>query len=503
VSRSTSQHGTVESPGETHLGVSSRKAAVWALLDKGVSRTLTTVVFIVLARLLTPRDFGLVALALVVRSFLGVFIDQGFNEAIVQKPDLPRRTLDTAFWTAIATGSLLTLLMFAFAPWIAKEILGNDDIAPFVRVLAFSLLLTAVSSTQAALLVRQLAFRELAIRRVGAQLFAGAVAVAAAFLGAGAWALVFQTISQGVVGGIILWRFSSWRPAFRFHMPSFRFLALFGISMVGIDILYVFQQQADNFLVGRSLGVAALGIYALAFRFYFVVVGITMSSISAVALSTFARVQHDPERAGRMYVTGSRLTTLVALPFFAGMAIVAPQLISVLVGDRWAPAAPVLRALCASGLILCLSYLDRSLIVALGRPRLALVVTALGVGLRLIGYLIGVQFGLLGVAVGLSITSILFWPGRLLVIRALTGFSLARYARRLAPAVLATALMVAILVPLRSVLGEPALGPLLAEVILGAAVYGISLGVIDRSSIRDLIGVVRPRTSAEGNAEHK
>jgi PST family polysaccharide transporter len=351
------------------------------------------------------------------------------------------------------------------------------------------------------LLQRQLAFRGLAVRRVAAQLFAGAVAVAAAFLGAGAWALVIQTILQGMVGGIILWHFSSWRPAFRFHMPSFRFLALFGISMVGIDILYVLQQQADNFLVGRSLGVAALGIYALAFRFYFVIVDITMSSVSAVALSTLARVQHDPERAGRMYVTGSRLTTLVALPFFAGMAIVAPQLISVLVGDTWASAAPVLRALCLSGLVLCLSYLDRSLIVALGRPRLALAVTGVGVGLRLIGYLIGVQFGVLGVAVGLSITSILFWPGRLLILRALTGFSLARYARRLAPAMLATAVMAAALVPLRSVLGEPALGPLLAEVVLGAAVYGISLGVIDRSSIHDLIGVVRPRAPAEKDAE--
>lgn len=497
---STSRNGPVEGRGETHLGVSARKAAVWALLDKGVTRALTTAVFIVLARLLTPRDFGLVALALVVRSFLGVFIDQGFNEAIVQKTDLERRTLDTAFWTAIATGSLLTLLMFAFAPWIATEILGDEAIAPFVRVLAFSLLLTALSSTQSALLVRELAFRELAVRRVAAQLFAGAAAVAAAFLGAGAWALVIQTILQGMVGGIILWHLSNWRPTFRFHVPSFRFLALFGISMVGIDILYVVQQQVDNFLVGRSLGVAALGIYALAFRFYFVVVDITMSSISAVALSTFARVQHEPETAGRMYVTGSRLTALVALPIYAGMAIVAPQLISVLVGDRWAPAAPVLQALCVSGLILCLSYLDRSLIVGLGQPRLALVVTAVGVGLRVVGYLIGVQFGIVGVALGLSVTSILFWPGRLLIIRALTGFSLARYAQRLAPAMLATGVMVATLVPLRSVLGEPAFWPLLAEVILAAAVYGLSLAVIDRSSIHDLIGVVRPR-SARGGAE--
>jgi PST family polysaccharide transporter len=493
--------GTIETPSQGHLHVRARKAAVWALLDKGAARALTTVVFIVLARLLTPRDFGLVALALVVRSFLLVFIDQGFAEALVQRADLERRTVDTAFWTAIATGSLLTILMFAFAPWIADQVLGNEAVAPILQVLAFSLLLSALSSTHGALLSRQLAFRELAVRRIAAQLLAGTVAVIAAFLGAGAWALVIQAIIQGAVGAIILWHFSSWRPVLRFHVPSFRFLALFGISMVGIDLLFVVQQQADNFLVGRSLGVAALGIYALAFRFYFVIVDLTMSSVSAVALSTFARVQDDPERAGRMYVTGSRLTALVAVPFFAGMAIVAPQLIAVLVGDRWAAAAPVLLALCPSGLILCLGYLDRSLLVALGRPRLALMVIAVGVGLRVVGYLIGVQFGVVGVALGLSITSILFWPGRLLIIKRLTGFSLARYVQRLAPAMVATGAMVATLVSLRSVLDEWAFGPLLAEVVLGAAVYGICLAVIDRSSIHDLIGVVRPRASARGGVE--
>jgi PST family polysaccharide transporter len=501
VSRSTMRDEAIETPSRADLGVRARKAAAWALLDKGVTRALTTIVFIVLARLLTPRDFGLVVLALVVRYFLGVFLDQGFTEAIIQKANLGRRSVDTAFWTAIATGSLLTLVTFALAPFIASEILGNEAVTPLLRVLAFSLLLTAASSTQSALLARQLAFRELAVRRIVAQLVAGAAALTAALLGAGAWSLVIQTMLQGAVGAALLWHFSDWRPAFRFHMPSFRFLAVFGISMVGIDVLNVVQQQADNFLVGRTLGVAALGIYAIGFRFYFVVVDITMSSMSAVALSTFARVQDELELAGRMFVSASRLTTLVALPFFAGMAIVAPEMISVLVGDKWAAAAPVLRALCPSGLILCLSYLDRSLIVSVGRPGLALKLTAFGVGLRLIGYIVGVQFGVLGVAVGLSVTSIVFWPCRLLVLRTLTRVSLTMYARRLVPAVVATGVMSAALLPLRAVLGEAALGPLLAEVVVGAAVYGISIALIDRSSIHDLIGLVRPRAPARGGVQ--
>jgi hypothetical protein len=263
--------------------------------------------------------------------------------------------------------------------------------------------------------------------------------------------------------------------------------------MVGIDILYVVQQQADNLLVGRSLGAAALGIYALAFRFYYVIVDITMSSMSAVALSTFARVQRDLATMRRVFLTATRLTSLVALPFFAGMAIVAPEMISILVGDAWTGAVPVLRALCPSGLIVCLSYLDRSLIVALGRPRLALGLTAAGVALRLVGYMIGVQFGVVGVAVGLSVSSIIFWPCRVMVIKKLTGVSLARYARQLTSAVAATGVMMPALLALRSVSQDHlhAMSLLVLEVLVGAAVYGVSLALIDRASVRELIALVR------------
>lgn len=476
-----------------HLGARAKRAAAWALLDKWVTRTVTTVVFIVLARLLTPRELGVVALALVARNVLNVFIDQGFSRAIVQVPELERRYVNTAFWTAIGTGSLLTLVTIGAAPFVARVVLGDASITPLLRALAISLMFTALSSTQNALLQRDLAFRELAIRRVVAQLVAGVTAVAVASLGGGAWSIVIQTLLQTGVGAVILWRFSAWRPALEFDPASFRLLAAFGANMVGIDLLNAVQQQADNFLVGRSLGAAALGIYALAFRFYYVIVDVTMSSMSNVALSTFSRVQADLSVARRTYLTATRLTSLVAWPIFLGMAVAAPELISVLVGDTWHAAAPALRALCPSGLILCLTSLDRSLTIGLGRPRLALAVAAAGVALRLVGYVIGVQFGVVGVAVGLSVSSIVFWPARLLVVRRLTGLSLARYGRQLTSGALSGGVMlVTLLGTRRLLLGQVGdLGLLAVEVLTGAAAYALSLAVIDRRSVRELVGLGR------------
>jgi PST family polysaccharide transporter len=486
-----------------HLRTRARQAAVWALLDKWLTRLVTTVVFIVLARLLTPSELGVVALALVARNFLNVFIDQGFSRALVQVPELERRYVNTAFWTAIGTGSLLTLATIGAAPFVARVVLGDASITPLLRALAISLMFTALSCTQSALLQRDLAFRELAVRRVVAQLVAGVAAVAVAFLGGGAWSVVVQTLLQTGVGAVILWHYSPWRPGRGFDPSSFRMLGAFGTNMVGIDVLNAVQQQADNFLVGRSLGAAALGIYAVAFRFYYVIVDVTMTSMSNVALSTFSRVQSDLSVTRRTYLTGTSLTSVVAWPIFVGMAVAAPELISVLVGDTWHEAAPALRALCPSGLILSLTYLDRSLITGLGRPRLALAVTAGGVALRLVGYAVGVQFGLVGVALGLSVSSIVFWPVRLLVVRRLTDLSLLRYGRQLVPAALSGGVMLVALLATRGLLlgriGD--IGLLAAEVLLGAAAYALSLAVVDRSSVRELVGLGRSIFSARGGAE--
>jgi PST family polysaccharide transporter len=464
-----------------------------------MTRALTTVVFVILARFLKPSELGIVALALIVRHSLAVFIDQGFSEAIVQARVLERRYINTAFWTAITTGLVLTVVTVATASFVATNVLGDASAAPFLRVLAPSLLFTALSSTQSALLQRDLAFRQLAIRRIVAQFVAGAAAIVAALLGAGAWSIVLQILLQGGIGVVILWRYSAWRPAVEFHLSDFRVLAAFGVSMLGIDALTVVQQQGDNFLVGRSLGAAALGIYAVAFRFYYVIVDVTMSSMASVALSTFSRVQEDQSAIRRAFLSGTRLTTIVALPFFAGLAVVAPEMIFVLVGRQWDAAAPVVRALCPSGLILCLMYLDRSLMISLGRPRLALGITAVAVALRLVGYLIGVQFGVVGVAVGLSIASVAFWPGRLVVVARLTGLTLPSYLRQLAPGALATGVMLATVLFLRSILpaGVGAFGLLGAQVIVGAVVYVTCLAAADRASIHQLIDMARSAVSSK------
>jgi teichuronic acid exporter len=482
------------------LRVTVTRAALWALLDRWVTRILTTVVFVILGRLLSVDEFGLVALALVVRNFFGVFIDGGFSEALIRAPSLSKSYTDTAFWSAVTTGTLLTVLTVVGAPFIARTILDQPDVAPLLQVLGISLVVSGLSSTQSALLQRDLKFRQLAVRRAIAQVVSGAVAIIVAFLGAGAWSIVIQTVLLGVVGTIVLWRVSEWRPGFDVEWTALKSLSAFGVSMIGIDVLTVIQQQADNFVVGRQLGVAALGVYAVAFRFYFLIADVTTSSMKGVALATFARFQHDQEAMRRALLTATRLTALIAVPAFVGLGLIAPELIRTLVGSKWAPSIPVMRALSPSGPVLCLSFLDISLLIALGRSRLALGVSAAGVAVRVVGYLIGVQHGVVGVAVGLTIATIVYWPIRLMILRRQIGLSLVAYLTQLRTPVLASVPMAAGLLGLHALAAGSVSDPVLlvASMVMGGLLYVAATYVIDRRAFREVLGLARAVMGAKG-----
>jgi teichuronic acid exporter len=501
-SPSPENHGDGK-PRPEKLRVTATRAALWALLDRWITRLLTTVVFVILGRLLSVDEFGLVALALVVRNFFGVFIDGGFSEALIRAPSLSKSYTDTAFWSAVATGTLLTILTVAGGPFIANSILDQPDVAPLLQVLGISLVVSGLSSTQSALLQRDLKFRQLAVRRAIAQVVSGTVAIVVAFLGAGAWSIVVQTVLLGVVGTIVLWRVSDWRPGFDVEWAAFKSLSAFGVSMVAIDVLTVIQQQADNFVVGRQLGVAALGVYAVAFRFYFLIADVTTSSMKGVALATFARFQQDQAAMRRALMTATRLTALVAIPAFVALALIAPELIRTLVGGKWAPAIPVLRALSPSGPVLCLSFLDISLLIALGRSRLALGISAAGVAVRVVGYLVGVQHGVIGVAVGLTTATLIYWPVRLLVLRRLIGLSTIQYTAQLRTPVVASVPMAAGLVGVNALAGSHVSDPvlLIASSVIGGLLFVAATYVIDRDAFHEVVGLVRVVMGARGGKQ--
>jgi O-antigen/teichoic acid export membrane protein len=194
---------------------------IWSAIQNWGTQAIALMLFFVMARLLTPSDFGLVASANIVVAFLEIFLRQGFQQAIIQHPDLEEEHLDTAFWIYVAVGSLLALLMFSTSDFVA-QFFRQPELAAILKLLSLLFVITPLATLQEALLNRQLNFKAIAVRAVGGITVSGIIGIVLVFWGFGVWSLVSQQLIFEIFGVIALWTASDWRPKFRFSWRHLR-----------------------------------------------------------------------------------------------------------------------------------------------------------------------------------------------------------------------------------------------------------------------------------------
>src|SRR5262245_61769826 len=241
-----------------------RRGLFWKFLSQGTSFALQLATTIVLARLLTPRDYGLAAMVLIFRRIVTLFSDFALTPALVQRPVLTDKDRSTAFWTTIALGTVSTIVGVAVSGPIAS-LYGQPEVEPLFIAFSFSFLLVSLGATQAALLTRDLEFRSLEIRNIIGSIVGSILAVVLAILGFGPWAIVSLPLATFGTSTILLWLFSAWRPSLAFSGESARGLLRFSSNVLGTQMLTYLTSNLDNFLVGRVLGPASLGAYRLSY----------------------------------------------------------------------------------------------------------------------------------------------------------------------------------------------------------------------------------------------
>jgi PST family polysaccharide transporter len=450
---------------------------------------LNLLVFTILANLLVPADFGLVALAAVFVAFAQLLVDQGFGDALVQRPTLTRSQIDTAFWVALATALVLTLVMLVAAGPLAA-LLGAPELAPILQVLSLSIVLVAFYTIQMDLLRRELAFKSLAIRSLAAASVGGAAGVAAALLGYGAWALVIQQLASAGASILALWWVVPWRPSLRFSSADFRGLFSFGINVVGGDVVMYLSRYTDKLIVGAVLGVTQLGLYAVAYRLLETTQAMLINIGRKIAFPALAAVHEDAERLRRAYFRGSRVSGAVTLPAFIGLALVSPELIVVFFGQQWAEAGQVAAVLFLIGPAFTLQAFSHVLFMAVGRPDVGFRFRLLLMIANVTGFVLAVRFGIVAVAASFVATSYLLLPLNLLWQRAYGGMPTRAYLRQLRGLALATGAMAVALVVVRVGLGGTLgqAGLLAVEIVVGAVVYLLALWLFDRALLADMFG---------------
>jgi O-antigen/teichoic acid export membrane protein len=373
---------------------------VWTAWGSGATGVLKVVVLVLLTRLLSPVEFGVVGAALIVIGFSLIFSQLGLGPALVHRPVLEPRHVSTAFYASTGFGFLVAALVWLLAPWIGA-FFRMDQLVPVVRTLALVFPIAGLSTVAENLAQRDLRFRLLANADVlGYGLGYGLVGVVLALMGWGVWALVTAQLTQAAFRAAILLRSAPprFRPAPTW--PCFRELMVYGAGLSTARIGVLLAQQADNLVVGRWLGAVALGLYSRAYHLMSVPTALLGDVLDRVLFPVMARVQDDPRRLTSAYLQGTAIAGLLTLPAGVVVAVLAPELIAVVMGSRWTGVVPPFQVL-ALGMMFRTSYrMSDALSRATGRVYRRAWRQALYAGLVFLGAWVGQRQGVTGVAVG-------------------------------------------------------------------------------------------------------
>jgi PST family polysaccharide transporter len=361
----------------------------------------------VLARMLSPRDFGLVGMVTAFTGVLNLFRDFGLSTATVQRAEVSEDQISTLFWINLLVGALLAVLAVALAPAVAA-FYHEPRLLWITAVLATSFLFNAAGVQHSAIVQRQMRFTALAVINTVSLIVSTAIAIAMAMWGYGYWALVAMTIAGPLVSTAGLWMAVKWMPGMPRRRAGLRSMIRFGgtITLNGA-VIYV-AYNLEKVLLGRFWGAEAIGVYGRAYQLVNIPTDNLNSAVGEVAFSALSRVQDDPPRLKSYFLKGYSLVLALTLPITIVCAIFAREAISVLLGPKWAEAVPIFRLLAPTILIFAMINPFSWLLFAIGKVGRSLKIAFVIAPLVIAGYLIGLPYGPKGVALGYSVAMALW-----------------------------------------------------------------------------------------------
>jgi O-antigen/teichoic acid export membrane protein len=474
------------------------RGLAWKVISQVFAQTWQTLVAIVLARLLFPADYGLAAMVLVFAAIVPVFSDLALGAALVQRRTLSESDRSTVFWTSAVIGAGFTLLGIGLS-WPVAAFYGEPEVQPLFAVLSLSFVITALGTTQRALLTRDMDFKSLELRLMAGSLVAGIAGIVLAASGYGAWAIIGQQVVLACVSTALLWSFTRWRPRLHFSLASLRGLIGFSLNVFASRMLFYANRNADNLLIGRVVGAAGLGVYSLAYNVMLAPLSRIGWPIAEVLFPAFSRMQDEPDRMASAWVRVNRLVGSVTIPASLGLIVVAPEFVTAVLGERWHEAVPIIRLLGWVGLLQSLGTLDSAVLLARNRSGTLLRYAVVALAASLVAFTVGLQWGIVGVAAGYAIVSTVLEPYYAWLTARALGVSVLILPRALSGVTqAAVAMALCVLVARQLFVGEEvgAGWSLLGLVVLGVVVYLPLCAWRAPEVVGEVRDVVRSRTRA-------
>jgi lipopolysaccharide exporter len=467
------------------------RALTWSVSGRIAGQAIGFAFGIALARLLGPRDFGLLAMVTVLVQFASSIADLGFEEALVQRRQLDEIHRSSVFWTLLVTGGALAAATLLAAPWIAS-FYGVPELRRLAAMISLLFVLRALGTVPRALIARRLDFRTLTRIDCVAAAAAGICAIALAWRGYGVVSLVAQILVDEGLGSLLLLQAGRWRPHRALRLGALGDLLGFGVYRIATRALGYWSQHIDDLLVGKFLGGSPLGLYNRAFTLMRFPVMNVSRAMARATFPSLSLIQDDRERVRSVYLRTSGAVALATVPMCLGLLACAEPLVMGLLGPRWREAVPLLRILSAAGVLQSVGTLSSSVYLSQGRTDLHLRLNLFQNLVTTAGVACGLQWGVTGVAVGYAAANVVNVLPSLLFAGRLVDLPLARFAAHVAPAFAAGAVMVAAVLALDAVLPSlPDLARLAVEVPLGAGVYGVAVRLLRAPAYLDVRDALR------------
>lgn len=441
----------------------------WKFMERGGTQGIQFIVQIILARLLLPEDYGLIALVVIFTSIAGVFVQSGFNSALIQKKDADETDFSSVFYLSLGLACMIYALLFFTAPLIAG-FYGMPQIVPVFRVLSFTLLFGAVNSLQNAVISRNFQFKKLFFSSTGGLLVSGAVGIYMAYMGYGVWALVGQQLSNQLLITLILWFTLKWKPRLLFSISRLKVLFSFGWKLLVSALMNDLYGNLRSLIIGKMYNPAVLGFFNRGQQFPSLIVSNIDGSIQSVMFPVLASQQDNRPRVKDMMRRGIVTSSFIVFPMMVGLAVIAEPLVRLLLTDKWLPCVPFLQIFCAVYALWPVHTANLQAINALGRSDLFLKLEVIKkcCGLAILG--VTVFYGVYAIALGGVISGLIATVINAYPNKQLLGYSYKEQLRDIMPSLLLSLVMGAVVYTIKWT-GLPVLITLIIQAGAGAALY--------------------------------
>lgn len=464
------------------VGWSGTSQIVRLLLQLGITA--------LLARLLTPNDFGLLAMVVVFTNFVMIFRDFGLTAALIQRKEIIEEHLSSCFWINILVGFLLTLVFVVLAPLIS-HFYSEVRLNRIIMILASTFFISSFGIVQESLFTKEMNFKSLAIVEILATAISGTTAIVLAFSGFGVWSLVWQQIISSFVMVFLLWIFSDWKPKFMFRWYRVRELLGFGLNLTGFNFVNYFNRNLDNLLIGRFLGSAPLGFYNLAYQLLLFPLSNISSIIGRVMFPSLSMIQDDKNNVCYAYIKATRYIAVITFPLMMGLFVVAPQFIRVIFGPQWERSVFLVQIFALVGLEQSIGTTIGWIYQSQGRTDIFFRWGLFCVAIVAIAFIIGLRWNVEGIAIAYALVNFLLTYTSFVIPFRFINLKFSYFIKKFYTIFLATIGMGGIVFILRYfmeiILGKNDLVILIATVITGVISYAGLLFLLDKNLYKEVL----------------